>query len=221
VDEFLREEILYREALALGLDRDDVVVRRRMRQKLEFLAEDETAAEEADDSVLARHLAEHADAYRIEPRVALRQVFVSRDRRGVAARAHAEALLARLATDPTAEVGDPSLLPATLPLTPLGEVARAFGEAFADGVARLEPGRWSGPVESGFGLHLVLVEAREEGRMPALDEVRDAVRGDWLAARRREANERFYERLRARYEVTIDPLDGTAPARTTTVGARP
>jgi len=205
VDEFVREEILYREALALGLDRDDTIVRRRMRQKLEFLSEDIAPVAEPDDAALVRQLTEHADAYRIEPQVALRQVFVSRDRRGDAASGHAQVLLARLSADPGAdEAGDASLLPASLPLAPLAEVARVFGSAFAEEVVKLAPGRWSGPVESGFGLHLVFVEQRVEGRAPALDEVRDAVRNDWLSARRAEANEAFYQSLRERYEVTID-----------------
>ncbi len=207
VDEFVREEVLYREALALGLERDDTIVRRRMRQKLEFLSEDIAPVADPDDAALARHLAEHADAYRIEPRVALRQIFVSRDRRGEAASAHAQTLLARLEADPNAsEAGDTSLLPASLPLGPLSDVARIFGDAFAEEVAKLTPGRWSGPVESGFGLHLIFVDTREEARTPALDEVREVVRNDWLAARRAEANEAFYQSLRERYEVTIDAV---------------
>jgi len=207
VDEFVREEILYREALALGLDRDDTIVRRRMRQKLEFLSEDIAPVADPDDAALVRYLAEHADAYQIEPQLALRQVFVSRDHRGEAASAHAQALLARLSADPRADgAGDASLLPGSLPLGPLGEVARVFGTAFAEEVVKLAPGRWSGPVESGFGLHLVFVEQRVAGWTPALDEVRDAVRNDWLSARRAEANEAFYQRLREPYEVMIDAV---------------
>jgi hypothetical protein len=205
VDEFVREEILYREALALGLDRDDTIVRRRMRQKLEFLSEDVAPVVDPDDAALALHLAERPDEYRIEPRIALQQVFVSRDRRGDAALADAQALLARLRAGPdSGEAGDASLLPTALPLAPIGDVARVFGDEFAAEVVKLVPGQWAGPVESGFGLHLVLVEAREEGRTPALDEVRDAVRNDWLSARRAEANETFYRTLRDRYEVTTD-----------------
>lgn len=209
VDEFVREEILYREALALGLDRDDVIVRRRMRQKLEFLSEDVAPLSEPDDGELARHLAENADAYRIGPKVALRQVFVNRDRRGDASVAHAQALLARLLSPAgDAPAGDASLLPASLPLQPLSEVARTFGEEFSGALEELPPGRWSGPVASAFGLHLVRVEAKEEARTPALAEVRDDVRNDWLAARRAEANEAFYQSLRRRYEVTVDPPPG-------------
>lgn len=209
VDEFVREEIFYREALALGLDRDDVIVRRRMRQKLEFLSEDVAPLPEPADAELARHLAENAEAYRIGPKVALRQVFVNRDRRGDASVAHATALLARLRAETAdAPAGDASLLPASLPLQPLSDVARTFGDDFAGAVAALAPGHWSGPVASAFGLHLVLVEAKEEARLPSLAEVRDDVRNDWLAARRAEANEAFYQSLRGRYEVTVDPPPG-------------
>jgi hypothetical protein len=217
VVDFVKEEIYYREAVAMGLDRDDTIVRRRMRQKLEFLSEDLAPVAEPDDAALARHLAEHADTYRIEPQLALRQVFISRDRRGDAAFGDAHALLARLVADPAAaEAGDGSMLPASLPLSPLREIARVFGDDFAAEAAKSSPGRWFGPIESGFGLHLVFVESREEGRLPELAEVRDAVGSDWQAARRAEANETFYQQLRARYEVTVDAFGasdaGLAPA---------
>jgi PPIC-type PPIASE domain len=213
VEDFVKEEILYREAVAMGLDRDDTIVRRRMRQKLEFLSEDLAPVAEPDDAALARHLADHADTYRIEPQLALRQVFVSRERRSDTASGDAQAILARLVADPGAvEAGDASMLPASLPLSPLREIARVFGDDFAAEVARHAPGRWVGPIESGFGLHVVFVEAREEGRIPSLDEVRDAVRADWQTARRAEANAAFYQRLRDRYEVTVDAPDTRDPA---------
>ncbi|MEN8162365.1 MAG: peptidylprolyl isomerase [Myxococcota bacterium] len=207
VEDFVREEVYYREALAMGLDRDDTIVRRRMRQKLEFLSEDLVALAEPGEAELEAWLAEQADDYRVEPRAALRQVYVSRERHGEAAEATAEELLARLEAgeeDP-AGLGDASLLPAALPLSSQREIAKHFGDEFATAVLTLEPGVWSGPVESTFGLHLVLLEAREPGRTPSLDEVRQVVERDWAAARREEANEAFYQALRERYEVTIEP----------------
>jgi hypothetical protein len=205
VAEFVREEILYREALAIGLDRDDTIVRRRMRQKLEFLSEDVAAVEDPDDATLSRYLAQHADAYRVEPLVALRQIFFSPDRRGDAASLDAQAALARLGADPAAdETGDASLLPQRLPPTTLSGISRVFGDAFAEQIGELTAGSWAGPIESSFGLHLVFIETREAGRAPSLDEVRQAVRNDWQAAQRSEANEVFYQRLRERYEVTIE-----------------
>ena len=216
VDDFVREEIYYREALAMGLDRDDTIVRRRMRQKLEFLSDDLAEIAEPTDAELERWLAEHAADYRVEPQVALRQVYLSRERRGEAAETDAEALLERLRRTPvdgfaTAQ-GDASLLPASLSLSPERDLARTFGEEFAAAVLRLEPGRWSGPIASAYGLHLVFVEAREEGRLPALAEVRESVRNDWLGARRDEANEAFYQALRSRYEVTVELPPGPAAA---------
>jgi hypothetical protein len=206
VEDFVREEVYYREALAMGLDRDDTIVRRRMRQKLEFLSEDLVALAEPGEAELEAWLNEHADDYRVEPRAAFRQVYVSRERHGEAAEATAEALLARLSEggEDGGALGDASLLPASLPLSPQREIAKHFGDDFAAVVLTLEPGAWSGPVESTFGLHLVRLEAREPARAPALEEVRQAVERDWAAAERREANEAFYQALRERYELTLE-----------------
>src|SRR5215470_15490365 len=117
-------------------------------------------------------LVEHPESFRVEPRLGFRQVYLSRDRRGERLAADARSLLARLrAGDGN---GDPAALGDPLPL-PAGEIARLFGEGFAARLVELEPGRWEGPVESAYGLHLVLVKERVPGRMPALEEVRDAV----------------------------------------------
>lgn len=206
VEDFVREEVYYRESLAMGLDQDDTIVRRRMRQKLEFLSEDLAPPPEPSEEVLAAWLAEHADDYRVEPRAALRQVYVSRERHGDGAEARARQLLESLRKGGAdADVlGDASLLPASLQLSPRREIAKHFGDDFAESVVQLETGRWSGPVESAFGLHLVFVEASEAGRVPSLAEVRRAVERDWTAARRDEANEAFYQALRGRYEVTVE-----------------
>jgi hypothetical protein len=212
VEDFVREEVYYREALAMGLDQDDTIVRRRMRQKLEFLSEDLVPLPEPDEAELEAWLTEHADDYRIEPRAALRQVFVSRERHGEGAEARVQELLEQLRRqDADADaVGDASLLPASLALSPRREIAKHYGDGFAARVVELETGRWTGPVESAFGLHLVFVEVSEAGRVPALAEVRQAVERDWEAARRDEANEAFYQALRGRYEVTVD-VPGSSP----------
>jgi hypothetical protein len=192
----------------MGLDGDDTIVRRRMRQKLEFLAEDLSESAAPTDAELERWLAEHAEDYRVQPRVALRQVFLSRERRGDGVGDEAQLLLARLRAASFGEdaqgLGDPSLLPSLLPLSSEDEIARSFGDDFAAAVMGLEPGRWSGPIESAYGLHLVLVEARLEGRMPALAELRDAVLRDFTSARREAAQDRFYGALRSRYRIEIE-----------------
>jgi hypothetical protein len=208
IDDFVREEIHCREARAMGLDRDDTVVRRRLRQRMELLLEGAARVSPPSDEELRAYLLEHLDAFRIDPRFAIRQVFLSRDRRGDAIGPDARALLARLtAAGPDAEVaslGDPLMLPQELELTPRREVARLFGDGFAGRLSQLEPGRWTGPVESGYGLHLVLVRERVEARLPDLAEVRNAVARERLAARSKAAVEAAYRELRARYSIVVE-----------------
>lgn len=213
LEDRVREEVLYREALALGLDRDDTIVRRRMRQKMEFLSED-LAAGEPSEAELESWLAANREAFRQEPRASFRQVYLSRDRRGDALRDDALRLLSALrAADggpDAAAQGDPLPLPADGDELSASEVSRLFGGAFSARLFELEPGRWEGPVESAYGLHLVFVRDRVAARDPELAEVRDAVAREWLADRRRRAREDFYRELRARYEVEIATPDAVA-----------
>jgi hypothetical protein len=208
VDDWVREEIAVREAMAMGLDRDDTVIRRRLRQKLEFVVEDVVAAAPPTDQELQAWLAGHADASLVEPQVAFRQVYVSRDRRGAAAEPDARALLARLrAAGPAARidnVGDSIMLPQEVDLSSRGEVARTFGEDFARRIETLALGTWSGPVESGYGLHLVLVRERVEGSLPELARVRPTVERELLSDRRTRQLAAMYERLLAKYKVVIE-----------------
>jgi hypothetical protein len=208
IDDWVREEIAVREAMAAGLDRDDTVIRRRLRQKFEFVAEDVDSASPPTDAELNDWLDRHADAFRIEPRVAFRQVFFSRERRGEGAPADARRTLGQLhsadANAPIEGVGDATMLPNEVDLVPLPDVERAFGEGFAARLGQLEPGQWAGPVESSFGLHLVLVRERTEGRRPGLAEVRVAVEREFLADRRKRQLAATYERLLAKYRVVID-----------------
>ncbi len=189
----------------MGLDRDDTIVRRRMRQKLEFVTED-AAALAPSDAELQAYLRQHPDAFRTEPRLSFRQVYLSPERRGDAAEADARTLLARLG-DAGAEAsvkGDALMVPDALSDAPRGEVARLFGEDFATRLVEIEPGSWTGPVQSGYGWHLVFVRERTPGRIPELAEVRDAVEREWVAARRKEVVEATYQKLRERYTVVIE-----------------
>ena len=218
IDEQIKEEIATREAVAMGLDRDDAIIRRRLRQKLEFLVEDAVDQAVPTDAELQAWLDRHADAVRPEPRVALRQVFVSAERRGAAAAdEEARQLLARLRAAgpgaPTAPPGDASLLPAELPPGPLSDVERAFGADFARRVDALEPGRWSGPVPSPYGLHLVLVTERRVPPPPTLADVRPLVEREFLA----EQLHALYERLLKKYTVAIE-MPGEPPPATAAAG---
>ena len=207
--EAVREEILYREALALGLDQDDPIVRRRLRQKMEFLNADLLADVEPTDAELAGFLAADAERFRRPARYSLAQVFIDPTRHPDPA-AYATTLLALLnataasgaALDP-AEIGDPTLLPEGLDLASPRDIAETFGRDFADAVPELEPGAWRGPLRSGYGLHLVRIAQVEPGGLPPLAEIREQVIGEWQHARRQQAEERFYEALRERWTVEI------------------
>lgn len=208
VDERVREEILAREAMALGLADDDTVVRRRLRQKMELLAESASRVEPAPGELEA-WFAEHVEDYRIPARLSLRQVFVSVERREADAADDARRLLAELrdgrVADPVA-AGDSVMLPYALRDEPLTEVERVFGRDFAAAVASVPAGAWTGPVGSGYGLHVVFVDERIDSRLPALEEVRDAALRDWQAGQVRAAREAFYQAVRAGYDVETAAL---------------
>jgi hypothetical protein len=205
VDDFVDEEVDYREAIAMGLDADDTIVRRRMRQKLEFLVEDADASEEPSDADLSTWLKAHADDYRLAGRVAIRQVLASGDQRGPKAASDANLFLAKLKTgaDP-ASVGDPSMLPGAMPLTSQQGISALFGDDFAAAVFKSDSKGWFGPVSSPFGQHLVLVMDREPGREATIDDVRDKLRADWIEARRSKKRDDFQARLRGRYQVKVE-----------------
>ncbi len=164
IDEHVKDEIAVREAIAMGLDRDDTIIRRRLRQKLEFLTEDAVASNAPTDAELQAYMTQHPDSFRTEPQVAFREVYLNAEHRGASVHADAEQLLARLhASGPNANIdhlGDATMLPAEQSLAPLRDVARLFGDDFANQLTKIEPGQWTGPVESSFGLHLVLVQKK-------------------------------------------------------------
>ena len=218
VEDDIRDEVFYREGRAAGLDRDDVVIRRRVRQKMEFLAED-MAAGAASEEQLAAYLALHAERFRTEDRLTFRHVFLSATRRGEALEGDAKEIAATLvdAATPaeTAALGDPFLLGETFRQTPHSDVARTFGEGFARQLAAVGVGRWQGPIRSSFGEHFVFVDERKTGSLPPLDAVREDVRRAWLNARRIEAEERFYRTLRERYRIVVEkPAKAAASAAT-------
>lgn len=215
VDDYVREEVAIREAMSMGLDRDDTIIRRRLRQKLEFTVEDSVEAHPPTDDDLMLWLEKHPESFRSEPAISFRQVYVSRDRRGGAADEFARRLLddlARGGADASIErLGDPLMLPQEVSLSPRSDVVRVFGEDFTSRIFALDPGRWEGPIESGYGLHLVWVRERVEGRLPALGEVRDAVAREFLSARRKAELEATYEQMLSKYTVVIEQEPTSVP----------
>ena len=206
----MREEVYYREAIALGLDKDDTIIRRRLRQKMEFISDDIAAQVEPSDEDLNAYLAAHPDAFRVEPRFSFSQVYLNPDLHGENLGRDTQRLLGQLnqggdEIDPET-LGDSTLLAYQFTNESASAVASQFGKAFAAGLAELTPGQWQGPVESGYGVHLVLLRERTGARLPELAEIRDQVRRDWENAQRLEANEKFYQELLKQYTVTIEGL---------------
>jgi hypothetical protein len=213
VEDYIRDEIFYREGRAAGLDRDDVVIRRRVRQKMEFLAEDMAAAEPSDEQ-LAAYLASNSGRFRTEDRLTFHQVFLSATRRGSAldddARQIADTLVRTSAPEDTATLGDPFLLGEEFREMSQSDIARTFGEGFAKRLSAMAPGRWQGPIPSSFGVHFVFVDERAKGGLPSLDSVREAVQREWLNARRIGAEQKLYRTLRDRYQIVVETLPKAA-----------
>jgi len=208
IDDYVAEEVYYREAVAMGLDQDDTVIRRRLRQKMEFISEDVAAATEPTEAQLQAYLEQHADKFALPATLTFQQVYLSPERRREAVRADAEKLLAELQAgrgpaDPT-EAGDATLLPATMEAASPQVIVNTFGEEFARQIDEAAVGQWSGPIESGFGLHLVNVSERVAGSAPSLAEIRPIVLREWQSEQRRALNESFLDTLRSKYEVRVE-----------------
>jgi hypothetical protein len=208
VRDYIREEAAYREALTLGLDRDDMIVRRRLRQKLEFLSDELATRTEPSGAELQSFLQTHTGLFQSEPVFSFRQIYFNPQLHGAnlhrdMARA-LEGLERAGSRANTADLGDPFLLERSFENVSLSDVKKTFGDQFALAVAALQLGMWQGPIDSGYGTHLVFVAQRSEGRLPALDEVRDQVRREWLDAKRKEATDKFYRAILSRYKVKIE-----------------
>ena len=200
---YVRNEVYYREALALGLDRNDPQVRQRMRLKLEFLLEDFTAEGPPSDELLNTFLQQHPDRFFIQPRVSFQQLFLNPDKRADFD-ADANRILKQLQQGAAvATLGDATMLPYELTQASQNKIRQSFGEAFAADVVKLPVGDWSGPVYSQLGVHLVRVSKHTAGYLPELAEVRDQVERDYLAQRRQQLKDKAYEKLREGYEVVI------------------
>ena len=208
VENFIREEIYYREALTLGLDRDDVMIRRRMQQKLEFILEDVAMSAEPSDAELKAFMAASAERYSHQPSFTFQQVFLNPAQRGEELATDTQLLLTRLNSETNLPKqplpGDPSLLPPEVRDWPLTTVVSNFGEGFATALAGIEPGRWTGPLQSGLGTHLVKLLDYRPGRLAALADIREGVRSEWLAQRRNELADATYQQMRRQYKVVID-----------------
>ncbi|MCG8419139.1 MAG: peptidyl-prolyl cis-trans isomerase [Proteobacteria bacterium] len=207
--EFVRQEVLFREAIALGLDRADLVIRRRLVQKMEFLVRDMAGDEDPTEAELREYLAEHADDFRIPANVGFRHIFVASGGNWQHARNIADKLaglpdLGSISPLP----GDPFPLGSEFVSSPVSRLERGFGSEFVAALRALRPGQWSRPIRSQYGWHLVWVTTHSRSRLPTLAEIRDRVANDWRKTRRAEAQTRHLSDLMARYHVRIEePAD--------------
>jgi hypothetical protein len=208
IEERVRDEIAYREAIAMGLDQGDSVIRRRLRMKMELLVEDVAGLSPPTDEDLEAYLVEHRESFHQQPQVSFMHVYLNSDKRGARVENDAKEILTKLSAagrdaDP-GSYGDPSMLPKELPLYYINDIGRLFGVDFSKNIQEVKPGGWTGPVWSSYGLHLVYVRERIEGRDPELAEVRKEVEREWSAKRRREFKEATYNKLGERYTIVIE-----------------
>ncbi len=208
VENRVREEVLYREALAMGLDKDDDIVKRRMAQKMQFLAEDVANAHEPTTTELKAWFERNRDKFLLPGGITFRHLYFSPDRRGQRAHDDAVKVLAKIAGQPEDSKSAVAFADAFMFQDYYGDrspeqLAKELGSQFAQAVFKLKPGSWQGPVESGYGWHLVFVDSLTPGRIPAFEEVGPDVNRAWLADQREQAWHKAYEAMRAKYTVSL------------------
>src|SRR3982751_6361387 len=205
IESYVRDEILYREGVKLGLERDDIVVKRRVRQKIEMIAEEDASTRTPTDADLFAYLTTNRARF-VQPAIlTFDQVFIGESRSGPGV-VHVVAVTRealRKGADPE-ELGQPTLLPHRMTLTPADLVARDFGPAFAAALEKVPVGEWVGPIESSFGTHYVRVSDRTPAAAPQLAAVRDHVVREWENERRQRARNDAYTKMRGEYQVSIE-----------------
>jgi PPIC-type PPIASE domain len=216
IDDYVKDEIYAREALVLGLDKDDAVIRRRLRLKMESMNDSGVDAVAPTDADLEAYLKAHPDEFEIDQLVAFQQAFLNPQRHGSQIDRDAASIRDTLRASPSADLatlGDVTLLPSELPLTSKTSISQTFGPEFADALNIIDPGEWTGPIKSAYGLHIVRVSKRQAGRFPALGEVRDVVVREWSNDRRKKLDDARFNELLKRYRVIIRSRSATGPSK--------
>ena len=205
IESYVRDEILYREGVRLGLERDDIVVKRRVRQKIDLIAEEDASTRTPTDADLSAYLVANPARF-VQPAIlTFEQVFLGQSAAGPRV-VHAVAVTyqaLRNGADPAA-LGKPTLLPSRMTLTPADLVARDFGPSFAAALEQVPVGEWVGPIDSSFGAHYVRVSDRTPAVAPPLAAVRDHVVREWENDRRQRARSDAYAKMRGDYQVSIE-----------------
>jgi peptidyl-prolyl cis-trans isomerase C len=210
IEQRVSEEILSREAVALGLDKDDEIIKRRLAQKMDFLAADIAALQDPGDAELRDWFAQNSGRFALPPRVSFRHLYFSFDRPG--AHDAAAAALDKVAGRPVdasevAALADAFMFQDYYAERTPDQVAKEFGPEFAKAVFALKPGGWQGPIQSGYGWHLVFAKAIEPGRVPAFEEVEPDVKSAWLDQKQGEIKRIALQAMRARYKVVVPAIE--------------
>ena len=213
VESKVREEILYREALALGLDKEDTIVKRRMAQKMEFLAEDLSDLREPTTEELRAWFEKNSQRFALPARTTFRHLYFSPDRRGQHTRADAVSALNELPgktedSPAAAALADPFMFQDYYGDRTPEQLAKEFGPNFAQSLFQIKPGSWQGPIESGYGWHLVWVDSITPSRMPQFEEVEQDVKSKWIEEQRAGTKRKMFEAMRMQYEVVLPPSTG-------------
>ena len=208
VEQKVQSEVLYREALAMGLDKNDEIVKRRMALKMQFLAEDVAAAREPTTDELKTWFEKNRAKFAQPARLSFRHLYFSPDHRATHAHEDAVKALARLVSEPentkVAEgVADPFMFQEYYRDRAPDYVGKEFGTQFAVALERLTPGSWQGPIQSGFGWHLVFVDTVIPGRVPEFEEIEGDVKTARLGEQKALACEKAYKEMRAKYTVLL------------------
>ena len=205
LDTYVRDEALYRQGLAMGLDKDDLLIRNRVLQKLQVIAEESRQSDPPDDAELEKFMRAHASDYASPPVLTFTQVYFDPAQHGKdIEKVTSDALAALRNGESPSRLGDPSLLPRVMTRQPSEMLAHDFGEEFPAGLAKHPIGEWFGPVRSGVGLHLIRISERIDGEAPKLADVRDTVLRDWEAERRKRNAQAYSDDVRKDYEVVVN-----------------
>ena len=209
IQQYIRETVLYREALTMGLNKHDQIIRRRLAQKLEFLAKDLVALTPPTDAELQAYFEQHQKLYQKAKRYTFTQVYFDPDKRGDTTLDDAKTIKMRLiaqgdAIDNAGALGDDFMLQNYYPEKEAIEIQKSFGSGFTQSLLELSPGQWHGPVLSGYGVHLVYVSHISEPAAPVFAELRERVTQDWKMEKGEELNEKFYTNLRDSYTIIIE-----------------
>ena len=206
IDSYIKEEIYYREALSLGLDQNDTIIRRRLMQKMEFLSNDLAELDQPNETELNKYFVDNENKYKIPARISFTHIYFSLDKRGARALEDSKLVLTELDAPRAPELGDRFMMEYDFVRDTPSEVTRLFGSGFAEQLFALETNTWQGPIASGYGYHLVRINEKIDARVPELASVIEKVRTDFMFEQRQKTNKEIYDKFKERYEIVIEDM---------------